>query len=355
MRLEQERERCVKSISTLTRPKIEKVVDRHLIADNIRSVMEMESGIRFMLDNDRIAELKLLYKLVLRVDSDAQVVKEMACARIIEQGKDINSSLLNPPAEAPTPPDGDAPSTSAAGAAAATTAKEDRAANSATALAIKWVNDVLALKDKYDRIWEQSMDKDKSMQTAITRAFTKFINDLTAAPEYISLFIDDNLRRGIKGIGEYEVDVILDKAVTLFRYLSDKDVFERHYKTHLSRRLLMNRSLSHDAERQMIGKLKMEVGVAFTSKLEGMFKDMDASAELTSEYRRGVGADNEIDFTIQVLTTTYWPTKVVGEEDKTCTFPSQIEALRESFAGYYLKRHSGRKLTWKPNMVSRRP
>ncbi|TGZ78661.1 Cullin-domain-containing protein [Ascodesmis nigricans] len=344
-RLAQERDRCTKSISTLTLHKIEKVVDEFLIEKNIRAVMEMDSGIRFMLDNDKIDDLKLMYMLILRVDPDAKIMKEMVSARIVEQGKDVNSNLQNAPAEAASTAPG-VPSTSAAAAAA----KDEKAASSATAMAIRWVNEILMLKDKYDKIWESAFHKDKSMQTTITRAFTKFINELSVAPEYISLFIDDNLRQGIKGIDETDVDVILDKAVTLFRYLSDKDIFERHYKTHLSRRLLMNRSLSHDAERQMIGKLKMEVGVQFTSKLEGMFKDMDSSNELTTEYRQGPGADNKIDFSIHVLTTTYWPTKVVGQEDKTCTYPTEIEALRESFSAYYLKRHNGRKLIFKPNM-----
>ncbi len=44
------------------------------------------------------------------------------------------------------------------------------------------------------------------------------------APEYISLFVDEQLRKGMKGTSEEEVDSILDKVVMLFRYLQDKDV-----------------------------------------------------------------------------------------------------------------------------------
>jgi cullin 3 len=352
-RLREEHDRCVDTISSLTEPKIQAVVEQRLIRDNIREVMEMDSGINSMLDNDKLEDLKLLYKLIARVDQDKAVLKEMVCKRLIELGKDVNSSLKNPVAVIQKEQQENGES-STSGAAAA---KEEKSASNATLLAIKWVNDVLALKDKYDRMWQKAFSEDKGMHVAITRAFTQFINDLKEAPEYISLFIDDNLRRGIKGRAENEVDEVLDKAITLFRYLSDKDLFERHYKNHLSRRLLANRSLSHDAEKQMIGKLKVEVGVAFTSKLEGMFKDMNLSDEMTSEFRRlQEGVDNrspsklKLDLSMHVLTTTFWPTKAVGSEAKPCIYPPDIEAARTGFTSYYLNRYTGRKLIWKPNM-----
>lgn len=53
------------------------------------------------------------------------------------------------------------------------------------------------------------------------------------------------------------MDQVLDKTITLFRFLCDKDVFERYYKQHLAKRLLFNRSVSDDAERGMLGKLKV--------------------------------------------------------------------------------------------------
>ena len=84
---------------------------------------------------------------------------------------------------------------------------------------------------------------------------------------------------------DLEVDVALDKTITVFRYLTDKDVFERYYKGHLAKRLLLGRSVSDDAERQMLGKLKVECGHQFTQKLEGMFNDMKLSTETMEGYR----------------------------------------------------------------------
>ncbi len=56
---------------------------------------------------------------------------------------------------------------------------------------------------------------------------------------------------------EQEIENILDKSMVLFRFLQEKDVFERYYKQHLAKRLLLNKSVSDDSEKNMISKLKV--------------------------------------------------------------------------------------------------
>ena len=56
---------------------------------------------------------------------------------------------------------------------------------------------------------------------------------------------------------EQEIEGILDKSMVLFRFLQEKDVFERYYKQHLAKRLLLNKSVSDDSEKNMISKLKV--------------------------------------------------------------------------------------------------
>ena len=58
-------------------------------------------------------------------------------------------------------------------------------------------------------------------------------------------------------MSEQEVEMVLDKTMVLFRFLQEKDVFERYYKQHLARRLLGNKSISDDSEKNMITKLKV--------------------------------------------------------------------------------------------------
>ena len=58
---------------------------------------------------------------------------------------------------------------------------------------------------------------------------------------------------------EQEIEGILDKTMVLFRFLQEKDVFERYYKQHLAKRLLLNKSVSDDSEKNMISKLKVSL------------------------------------------------------------------------------------------------
>ncbi len=50
----------------------------------------------------------------------------------------------------------------------------------------------------------------------------------------------------------------------VFRYIDDKDVFQKFYSSKLARRLIYNTSASDDAESSMISKLKLSCGFEYT-------------------------------------------------------------------------------------------
>lgn len=141
--------------------------------------------------------------------------------------------------------------------------------------------------------------------------------------------------------------------MVLFRYLQEKDVFERYYKLHLAKRLLLNKSLSDDSEKNMISKLKTECGCQFTSKLEGMFKDMTLSNSMMEEFKNHIMQTNKnmlgVDLFCRVLTTGFWPTQSVLPK---CNLPTSARFAFETFKRFYLSKHSGRQLTLQPSSGS---
>ena len=78
----------------------------------------------------------------------------------------------------------------------------------------------------------------------LNHSFESFINLSQRSPEFISLFMDDKLRKGLKGMTDNDIEGVLDKVMMLFRYLQEKDVFEKYYKQHLAKRLLSGRTVS---------------------------------------------------------------------------------------------------------------
>lgn len=352
-RIQEEEERCQQTLSPSTESKIKAIVDKVLIAKHIRSIINMEgTGVKHMLDNERIEDLANVYNLSARVDPRKLALKDAVQKRVVELGSDINK---NASATVPVPP------ANTAGKTDSGKAVSERPINQQTAAAIMWVEEILQLKAKYDRLWEQAFRKDPVMEKGLEVSFQDFINANPRSPEHLSLFLDENLKKSVKGKTDAEIDSLLDKGILLLEYISDKDLFEIYYKKHLSKRLLMKKSASMDIERQMIGKMKIKVGNTFTQRLESMFKDMNVSDDLNAQYKEYVSKlgdpdTRRVDIEASILTTTIWPFENLfrGNDDGTprlaCVFPPVIENVRKRFEKFYLDKHSGRALSWQANM-----
>lgn len=63
---------------------------------------------------------------------------------------------------------------------------------------VAFVNRLLEEKDKYDRIVAKAFGGDKQFQNALNLAFEAFMNSNGRCPEFLSLFVDDKLRKGVK-------------------------------------------------------------------------------------------------------------------------------------------------------------
>src|SRR2546423_12921232 len=72
--------------------------------------------------------------------------------------------------------------------------------------------------------------------------------------------------------------------MTVFKYVEDKDVFQKFYSRMLSRRLVNSTQASDEAEASMITKLKEACGFEYTNKLSRMFQDMGVSKDLEKAF-----------------------------------------------------------------------
>jgi len=144
-----------------------------------------------------------------------------------------------------------------------------------------------------------------------------------------------------------------NEILALFRHVHSKDVFEAFYKRDLAKRLLTGRSVSTDMERSFLSKLKAECGAGYTSKMEGMFKDMELSRDIMGSYAAysagaaaqggGPPVGKTVDMDVQVLTTGYWP---VYPKYPNIILPPELLALRTKFETYYDDKYQGRRIAW---------
>ncbi|WFD30854.1 hypothetical protein MSPP1_001878 [Malassezia sp. CBS 17886] len=326
-RMADEEARCLACLNAGTLPYLRTVLELHLLTEHLDAVIAMpDGGLVALLEGDRRDDLDRMYRLVRTVPSGLPVLGTTLRAYATERGNAIN--------EATTRPAGSGSDSAQLPAA------------------VQWVDDVLALKERLDGMLYTSFQGNKSCETAVNEAFDVFVNRNARAPEYLSLFIDEHLKKGAKMRSDEEMDVVLSRTIVLFRFVHEKDMFERYYKLHLTRRLLHGRSASDDAERGMIAKLKIECGHGYVQKLQGMLNDMKLSQDMLTAFhaaRQREGTEQALEMNVNVLTATYWP---VSAPKEPCVLPLQLAQACEAFEAFYGHRHRGRMLTWQPHLGS---
>ncbi|NWS37964.1 CUL4A protein, partial [Probosciger aterrimus] len=284
-------------------------VEKQLLGEHLTAILQ--KGLNHLLDENRIQDLSLLYQLFSRVRGGVQVLLQ----HWIEYIKAFGSTIVINPEKDKT-----------------------------------MVQELLDFKDKVDHIIDVCFLKNEKFVNAMKEAFETFINKRPNKPaELIAKYVDSKLRAGNKEATDEELEKMLDKIMIIFRFIYGKDVFEAFYKKDLAKRLLVGKSASVDAEKSMLSKLKHECGAAFTSKLEGMFKDMELSKDIMIQFKQYMQNQNvpgNIELTVNILTMGYWPTYVPMEVH----LPPEMVKLQEIFKTFYLGKHSGRKLQWQSTL-----
>ena len=111
--------------------------------------------------------------------------------------------------------------------------------------------------------------------------------------------------------------------MVVFKYIEDKDVFQKFYSKMLAKRLVQHMSASDDAEASMISKLKSACGFEYTNKLQRMFQDQGVSKDLNEQFKTHLDNSNEglsIDFQIQVSYRPWGPGFESGRGQKNFFF-----------------------------------
>eukprot|EP00041_Stephanoeca_diplocostata_P032530 m.1043233 g.1043233 ORF g.1043233 m.1043233 type:complete len:776 (-) comp24167_c0_seq5:2631-4958(-) len=221
-----------------------------------------------------------------------------------------------------------------------------------SALPGEYVNCVSQLYLQYKQLIGDAFANDVDFVAMLDAACRIIVNshprNLKAihASELLAKYCDSLLKKSSKLGGDGEIDGILSVLVNIFRYVDDKDVFQKNYSKLLAKRLIHNTSLSEEAEELMISKLKQCCGYEYTSKLQQMFTDMRLSSALNSKFGQtevgGVAVGNG--FKVLVLQSGAWPLGM-GATSPLQLPPAQEQCLRH-FEVFYESQHSGRKLNW---------
>uniref|UniRef100_A0AC11E4I9 Cullin 2 n=1 Tax=Ovis aries TaxID=9940 RepID=A0AC11E4I9_SHEEP len=217
-----------------------------------------------------------------------------------------------------------------------------------------FVESVLEVHGKFVQLINTVLNGDQHFMSALDKALTSVVNyrepkSVCKAPELLAKYCDNLLKKSAKGMTENEVEDKLTSFITVFKYIDDKDVFQKFYARMLAKRLIHGLSMSMDSEEAMINKLKQACGYEFTSKLHRMYTDMSVSADLNNKFNNFIkNQDTVIDlgisFQIYVLQAGAWP--LTQAPSSTFAIPQELEKSVQMFELFYSQHFSGRKLTW---------
>ncbi|KAH8024727.1 hypothetical protein HPB51_001063 [Rhipicephalus microplus] len=251
----------------------------------MKAIVDMDDlGVEHMLNNQMMDELARLFRFLERVPGGVKTILDCVSKHL----RNLGRSVVNEHGDS-----------------------------------VSLIPKAMELRDRFDQILQHSFDNQKLARDMIAADFECILSYTRKSPENLSAFIDDMMRKGIRNMTRKETYRLLDKVMVIFRALQEKDLFERYYKQHLAKRLLLNKSASDEAERAMVAKLRKECGCLFTSKMEAMFKDMHTSNNMMKQFEETVSSCrvdmHGVDINVRVLTTGFWPWPLPRSK---ATFPS---------------------------------
>ena len=295
---------------------LRKCANEALIADHSNLLRE---EFQVLLDNDREEDMARMYSLLSRIPEGLDPLRAKFEAHVRNAGL-----------------------TAAAKVAADTEKLEPKV----------YVEALLEVHTQYQGLVKRAFGNEVEFTRSLDNACREFINrnevckvGSNKSPELLAKYSDILLKKSGTGVEEAELEAAFTQIMTVFKYIEDKDVFQKFYARMLARRLVHTNTSSDDAEMSMISKLKEACGFEYTNKLQRMFQDMQLSKDLERGFKAHVDSLGvpSLDSSWAILGTGFWPLSA-----PTTTFnpPAIIQADCDKFTRYYKNKHEGRKLTW---------
>ncbi|GAA5845367.1 hypothetical protein JCM9279_004858 [Rhodotorula babjevae] len=317
----------------------------------------MQEEFQRLLDQEQEPDLQRMYLLLSRIPSGLDPLRERFEMHVKKAGLDSVERAVGAAAAGGASASANGTPAPGGGEDVKPTKEAKDKADAAAAGGVEpkaYVDSLLAVHRRNNELVSKAFRGDQGFVASLDRACREYVNRNKAcaspnkSPELLARYADSLLRKSNKASEDADVEQALVDTMTVFKYIEDKDVFQKFYTRYLSNRLIKETSASEDAESSMIGKLKDACGFEYTTKLQRMFQDIQTSRDTNSQFKDKMqqthdASELKIDFQVQVLSTAAWP---ITAPSTKLILPPELLKTKDRFEQYYTNKHSGRKLTW---------
>ncbi|CDW78925.1 cullin-1-like isoform 1 [Stylonychia lemnae] len=325
---QEEIQRCENYLIFDIKDKLLKEFQQEMLLNHQQGLLERESGIKYLLQQDKFEDLGLLYQLYQNHPASLNPIANAFKDHIYQQGENLVEKF--------------------------DFSEDVKDHNKMKELlkSTQLVENLVSLLDKYLYMVKNCFQQNAFFERTRHSSFEAFMNknrdtNRVNMSEVLAVYTDIILRKGGIKIEEAKHEEYLEKIVKLFTHLIDKDIFIEVFRSYLAKRLLIEKSQSIDLERSMISFVKLSCGPQFTKKLEGMLTDLSLAADEQKKFEIHCSSSsqlqqNNISFGITILTTSYWPTYKSFD----IQIPREIDSCMKNFTQYYTSKHNHRQLQW---------
>ena len=281
----------------------------YLIANNMLTLVEMDTGINNMFKTKKKDELSEIYQLFTYYPESLKIIQKSFRSYIKERLQALYEDKE--------------------------LSKDPR----------KFAPALINLKKEMDELVVLCFENHTDFQDSENKEFSLLMmKDLY--PKQLANYTDFCMRNGFKGKSEEEIENTLNDIISIFKNINSKLVFQNESEKKMSDRLIKNLSLSTNAEKLFISKLKQESGVTYVTKMNEMIADLEKNKGENEGYKltKSRGMPYGIKFNVQVISQSAWDVK--KENMERIEVPIFIKNCMSDFETYYLGRHQQTKLIW---------
>lgn len=272
-------------------------------------LLEMDSGLKYMLENNKYVELSNLFDLFKLYEPSLHEIGKIF--------KDYIHNRLN-----------------------ALYKNEEM-----NKVPEKIVPKLIELKKEINTLVEKFFKNNDILKSTEENEFYEYMSP-NYFPKQIAEYLDYCMRKGFKGKNQATINSSLDGIIELFKNLQSKDFFLAWNELYTQLRLNKYFTLSIKHEKNFANRLKNNLNIFLDAEIVNLISFWEEKEIYMEEYSKtpSKGKPNEIKFNIEVLPSG--PGKLRDKNLTAFNLPKLFSSCIEDFEKYYLGKYTNHNLKW---------